>query len=169
MELTRETIGPLAPEVVRAIVEIPAGRRERYEYRKEMNRFEVDYLMDQPAPANYGWIPETLADDGEMADIAVLGPSLQPGTVVEVRPVGLFWRADGDHKVVAVPAEDGTDPGEDWGHVRDLADLNSEWREKVARFLRTSPQDAWQNAAAACAFIQTSWQRSRNVQGRNIP
>lgn len=101
--------GPECPEVVRAIIEIPQQSANKYEYDGTLNVFRLDRALYSPLhyPGDYGFIPGTLADDGDPMDVLVLvqQPSF-PGVLIEVRPVGLLNMVDNDErdqKVLAVP------------------------------------------------------------------
>jgi inorganic pyrophosphatase len=101
--------GADSPEVVRMIVEIPKNSANKYEYDKKLGIFRLDRALYSPVhyPGDYGFIPGTLADDGDPLDVLVLveAPSF-PGCLIEVRPVGLLHlidQSEEDLKVLAVP------------------------------------------------------------------
>jgi inorganic pyrophosphatase len=101
--------GPDSPELVRAIIEIPKNSVNKYEYDGELGIFRLDRALYSPMhyPGDYGFIPGTLADDGDPLDILVLvdEPSFT-GCLMEARPVGVLHMVDGhenDQKVLAVP------------------------------------------------------------------
>lgn len=101
--------GPESPEVVRAIIEIPQHSANKYEYDGNLGVFRLDRALYSPLhyPGDYGFVPGTLADDGDPMDVLVLvqQPSY-PGVMIEVRPVGLLNMVDNDErdqKVLAVP------------------------------------------------------------------
>jgi inorganic pyrophosphatase len=101
--------GKDTPEIVRMIVEIPQHSANKYEYDGELGVFRLDRALYSPLhyPGDYGFIPGTLADDGDPLDVLVLvqQPSF-PGVMIEVRPVGLLNMVDGeerDQKILAVP------------------------------------------------------------------
>jgi inorganic pyrophosphatase len=101
--------GPDSPEVVRSIIEIPAHSANKYEYDGKLGVFRMDRALYSPMhyPGDYGFIPGTLADDGDPLDVLVLmqQPSF-PGCMIEVRPVGVLNMVDNeerDQKVLAVP------------------------------------------------------------------
>ena len=101
-------IGDRAPEVFRAVIEIPKDGTNKFEYDKELHVFKLDRNLHSPVhyPGDYGFIPSTLSDDGDPLDVLVLvpGPSF-PGCVQEVRPIGLLEMLDQgvlDEKVLAV-------------------------------------------------------------------
>src|SRR5271170_6433186 len=101
-------LGDKAPEVINAVIEIPAEGINKYEYDKKLHVFRLDRNLYSPVhyPGDYGFIPSTLSDDGDPLDVLVLVPSATfPGCVQEVRPIGLLEMLDQgvlDEKVLAV-------------------------------------------------------------------
>lgn len=103
--------GPETPEIVRMIVEIPQHSANKYEYDGDLGVFRLDRALYSPVryPGDYGFIPGTLADDGDPLDCLVLvqQPSF-PGVLIEVRPVGVLFMVDSDEndqKILAVPTK----------------------------------------------------------------
>src|ERR1700680_4082156 len=101
-------IGSHSPEVINAVIEIPYEGSNKYEYDKELQVFRLDRNLYSPVhyPGDYGFIPSTLADDGDPLDVLVLvdAPSFS-GCVMEVRPIGMLEMLDqglGDEKVLCV-------------------------------------------------------------------
>jgi inorganic pyrophosphatase len=101
--------GQDSPEVVRVIIEIPKNSVNKYEYDGELGIFRLDRALYSPMhyPGDYGFIPGTLAEDGDPLDIMVLvdEPSFT-GCLMEARPVGVLHMVDGvenDQKILAVP------------------------------------------------------------------
>ena len=100
-------IGDKAPEVLTAVVEIPEDCSNKYEYDRSMNVFVLDRVLHSPVhfPGDYGFIPQTLSQDGDPLDILILGDSPTfTGCIYAVRPVGLFEMLDHgvcDEKVLA--------------------------------------------------------------------
>lgn len=106
------------------VVEIPRGSRNKYEMDKERGVIRLDRRLFSATvyPADYGFIPETLGEDGDPLDALVLldDPTF-PGCWVTARPVGVFWMDDDkgpDAKILCVPAGDPR-----WEHVADMADV----------------------------------------------
>jgi inorganic pyrophosphatase len=100
------------PEDVRAIVEIPGGSRNKYELDKESGLLRLDRVLYSAVhyPADYGFIPGTLADDDDPMDILILlkEPTF-PGCEVDLRPLGVLHMLDRgvpDEKILAVPTQD---------------------------------------------------------------
>jgi inorganic pyrophosphatase len=101
--------GPDSPEIVRTIIEIPKNSSNKYEYDGTLGVFRLDRALYSPMhyPGDYGFIPGTLAEDGDPLDILVLvnEPSFT-GCMMETRPVGILHMVDqteNDEKILAVP------------------------------------------------------------------
>lgn len=101
--------GPDCPEIVRMVVEIPKNSSNKYEYDGALELFRLDRALYSPMhyPGDYGFIPGTLAEDGDPLDVLVLvdEPSFT-GCLLAVRPVGVLEMVDNnepDQKVLAVP------------------------------------------------------------------
>ncbi len=101
--------GPDCPEVVRMIVEIPKNSSNKYEYDGELEVFRLDRALYSPLhyPGDYGFIPGTLAEDGDPLDvITMVDEPSYPGVLIYVRPVGYLKMMDQDEpdqKILAVP------------------------------------------------------------------
>jgi inorganic pyrophosphatase len=100
--------GPECPEIVRMIVEIPKNSGNKYEYDRALGVFRLDRALYSPMhyPGDYGFIPGTLAEDGDPMDVLALvdQPSF-PGCLIEVRPVAVLNMVDssvGDQKIISV-------------------------------------------------------------------
>src|SRR5450755_3607525 len=101
-------VGEKSPEVINVVIEIPGEGINKYEYDKELHVFRLDRNLYSPVhyPGDYGFVPSTLASDGDPLDCLVLvdAPSF-PGCVMEVRPIGVLEMVDqglGDEKVLCV-------------------------------------------------------------------
>ena len=103
------TFGENAPKVVNGIIEIPKGNRAKYELDKDSGMLKLDRVLFSSVyyPANYGFIPHTLGDDGDPLDALVVARSpIVAGAVVKCRPVGVLMMEDdkgGDEKLLCVP------------------------------------------------------------------
>ncbi|PIR37162.1 MAG: inorganic diphosphatase [Alphaproteobacteria bacterium CG11_big_fil_rev_8_21_14_0_20_39_49] len=111
MDISKIPVGKKAPEEVNVIIEVPLGADPiKYEMDKESGAIFVDRFLHTAMhyPCNYGFIPHTLSDDGDPADVLVVGRRpVIPGAVMPVRPVGVLLMEDEsgmDEKVLAVPA-----------------------------------------------------------------
>lgn len=104
--------GDDAPKRFNVIIEIPMGSSNKYELDKKTGLLKLDRVLYSAVhyPANYGFIPQTLAEDGDPLDVLVLASSpVLPLTLVVARPIGLISITDqqqADHKVIAVHAND---------------------------------------------------------------
>jgi len=100
-------IGKNSPSIVSVVIEIPLDGTNKYEYDKQLHVFRLDRNLHSPVhyPGDYGFIPQTLAKDGDPLDILILGDSgTFPGCTFTARPIGLFEMLDQgipDEKVVA--------------------------------------------------------------------
>lgn len=105
-------IGRAIPETFPAYIEIPAQSNIKYELDKEFGVLKVDRILYGSIvyPANYGFIPQTFADDDDPLDVLVLcQASIAPGTLIYCKPIGALQMVDGgkqDTKIIAVPTQD---------------------------------------------------------------
>lgn len=109
MNLAMIPTGKAPPHDINVVVEIPQGSQVKYELDKDSGAVVVDRFLFTPMayPAAYGFIPGTLADDGDPADVLVLTPApVVPGCVIRARPIGVLHMEDeagSDEKLVCVP------------------------------------------------------------------
>ncbi|MGB8356353.1 MAG: inorganic diphosphatase [Chthoniobacteraceae bacterium] len=100
------------PACFNTIIEIPLGSSNKYELDKKSGLLKLDRVLHSAVyyPANYGFIPQTLSEDGDPLDVLVLGAEpVYPLTLVAARPIGLMTMIDQeelDHKVIAVHIHD---------------------------------------------------------------
>jgi inorganic pyrophosphatase len=113
MDISKIPIGRNPPWDVNAIIEIPLGGEPvKYELDKDSGALFVDRFLHTAMtyPANYGFIPHTLSQDGDPCDIMVVGPTrVVPGVVIRSRPIGALLMEDDkglDEKILAVPVDD---------------------------------------------------------------
>ena len=111
MDLSKIEIGVNPPKDINVVIEVPLGGDPiKYEIDKASGAMFVDRFLytDMRYPCNYGFVPRTLADDGDPVDVMVVGNrSLFPGAVVGARPVGVLLMEDEaglDEKILAVPS-----------------------------------------------------------------
>ncbi|WP_086475480.1 MULTISPECIES: inorganic diphosphatase [Arenibacter] len=119
------------------LIEIPKGSRNKYEYDFELKKIRYDRMIfsSMMYPADYGFIPETLALDGDPLDVLVLVTEATfPGCVMEVKPIGVFHMADEkgpDEKVICVPVSDPV-----WNRINDLSELNPHLIKEIEHFFK---------------------------------
>jgi len=100
------------PGEINVIVEIPKGRRSKFEVDKQTGLLKLDRYLYSSAhyPGDYGFVPQTLAEDGDPLDVLVMvNEPTFPGCLIAARPLGLFRmtdKGDNDFKVLAVPSTD---------------------------------------------------------------
>jgi inorganic pyrophosphatase len=120
---------------IEVMIEIPKGSRNKYEFDHERNVMRLDRRLFTATvyPADYGFIPETLAEDGDPLDVLVLtSEPTFPGCYIRVRPLGVFWMRDEkgpDAKVISVIAGD-----PDYEKVRDINDLPKHLLDEIEHF-----------------------------------
>lgn len=131
-------IGKNAPEEFNVIVEIPKLSHNKYEIDKETGLIALDRAnySSAPYPFDYGFVPQTLWDDGDPLDVLLLTTyPLLPGILVKVRPVAIMEMidsGDSDYKVIAVPVED-----KRFEDIKDLGDLNKHMIREFIHFFET--------------------------------
>src|SRR5271156_4113779 len=124
-----------ADNTIEAIIEIPKGGRNKYEYDHDRHVMFLDRRLFSATvyPADYGFIPDTLSEDGDPLDVlVVVDEPTFPGCHIMVKPLGLFRMADEhgpDAKIVAVPAND-----PHAGGMRSLDDLPPHLTDEISHF-----------------------------------
>lgn len=165
--------GARIPSVVNAVIEIPKGRRSKFELDKSTGLLKLDrYLYSSSHyPGDYGFIPQTLAEDDDPLDILVMvnEPTFS-GCLIEARVVGLFRMRDrgyNDFKVLSVP---NTDPL--FNEYQDLRDVPTHFLREVDHFFATYKQlegaevetQGWMPAAEAIAEVKACIERYADRQ-----
>ncbi len=123
--------------IVRTIVEIPQGSQNKYEYDVKTGTIRLDRVLSGAMhyPVNYGFIPETWAEDDDPLDVLVFGSTvLWPGIEVAVRVVGALWMEDEhgiDHKVIGV-----VDSDPRFSHVHRVEDLGPHRLHEMRHFFQ---------------------------------
>jgi inorganic pyrophosphatase len=161
--------GPEYPHRVEVVIEIPRDSRNKYEIDDDTGQVWLDRMLFTATryPANYGFVPLTLAGDGDPIDILVLmDEPVFPGVHVWARPVGVMEMRDEagpDAKIMAVPYGDPR-----WDHVQDLDDLPALLRSEIDHFFEvykalepgkgTEISD-WQGRVEAEAAVQAARER----------
>jgi inorganic pyrophosphatase len=161
--------GKNPPEDIYVAIEIPANSSPvKYELDKDMGALLVDRFMASPMfyPANYGFIPHTLADDGDPLDVLVVTPHpVEHGCIIRCRPVGVLNMEDeagGDAKLVAVPHDK---LSVSYQHIKEVTDLPQLLRDQIQHFFENYKTlepgkwvkvQGWDNAEAAKKAIVDS-------------
>ena len=170
--------GPECPEIVRMIVEIPKNSGNKYEYDRGLGVFRLDRTLYSPMhyPGDYGFIPGTLAEDGDPMDVLTLvdQPSF-PGCLIEVRPVAVLNMVDseiGDQKIIAVPTRN---PRYDQIHTIDQ--IFTHVRREVEHFFsiykelegRVTRMEGWGDPREARRVILDSRKKYLESKGEPLP
>ena len=158
-------IGDVAPDEVNAVIEIPRGQTNKYEYDEQLHVFRLDRNLYSPVhyPGDYGFIPSTLSDDGDPLDVLVLvdAPSFT-GCVMTVRPIGMLRMTDQgreDEKILAVGMNNPI-----YKDVRDYAGLYPHVLLEIEHFFtiykeleaKTTRINGWDDAARAREIVRES-------------
>ncbi len=152
------------------IVEIPKGSRNKYEYdpEKKMIRYDRMIFSSMFYPSDYGFIPETLAGDGDALDALVLvSEPTFPGCLIEVKPIGLFRMRDEkgpDAKILCVPVSDPI-----WNKVNTLDEINPHLKKEIEHFFQVYKDlekkkvgiDGWEDREAA---IEVYWESKESYK-----
>jgi inorganic pyrophosphatase len=153
-----------------AFIEIPKGSRNKYEFDHELGEIKLDRFLfsSMVYPTDYGFIPDTLALDGDALDVMVcVSEPTFPGCRIAVKPIALFRMEDDkgvDDKVLAVPLED---PG--WNTLESLNDLPQQLQDEIAHFFSVYKDleqknvrvDGWYSREDALKEIEASRGRRR--------
>jgi inorganic pyrophosphatase len=167
--MTHHLWRPLDEGRTDVVIEIPKGSRNKYEFDHEKGRIRLDRTLFTSTgyPADYGFVPETLAEDADPIDaLVVLDAPTFPGCVVCVRVVGVFWMRDEhgpDAKLLCVPADDPR-----YAHVNNISDLPEHLLNEVAHFFdvykdlepgKQTETRGWQGRDAAAEALLDAQQR----------
>lgn len=173
---TDVSAGDSAKNIVNVIIEIRKGERNKYEFDKETGRLFLDRVNGTMLgyPADYGYVPDTLCEDGDPLDaLLIIDESVPHGVVVPSRPIGvLYFEDDGemDEKLIVVPADDISKD-----HIQELADLGDNFKQVIEHFYRhykdwkkgwkgvEGTLHGWGDAAAARQVVDQSIERAEKA------
>jgi len=133
--------GDNIPEEINVIIEIPKGSPNKYEIDKKTGLIALDRAnySSAPYPFDYGFVPQTLWEDGDALDVVVLTTfPLAPGILVRVRPVAVMEMIDSgesDYKIIGVPVDDRR-----WEEITDLEQLNKHSLKEYKNFFENIKQ-----------------------------
>mgnify|MGYP003650426033 CR=1 FL=1 len=157
------------------LIEIPKGSRNKYEYDFDLHKIRFDRMLfsSMMYPADYGFIPETLALDGDPLDVLVLvNEPTFPGCVMEVKPIGVFHMADDkgqDEKIICVPVSDPI-----WNSLNDLSDMNPHLLKEIEHFFqvykdlenKTVDVGGWGDVHEAYDIIRNCTERFDQIENK---
>ena len=134
-DLWRMAPGSECPKLVRMIVEIGRNSSNKYEFDRDLGLFRLDRALYSPVhyPGDYGFIPGTIAEDGDPIDVlAVVEQPSFPGCLIDVRPIAVLDLVDeteSDHKIIAVPKD-----APRFDQIRSMEDLAPHLRDEIEHF-----------------------------------
>ena len=137
MDLSRIPAQP-KPGLINVLIEIPGGSKNKYEFDKDLQAFALDRVLYSSVqyPYDYGFVPNTLADDGDPLDgMVIIDEPTFPGCIIAARPIGMLEMIDGgdrDEKILCVPEKDPR-----YKDIRSIKDLPSHRLEEIAEFFRS--------------------------------
>jgi len=126
------------PGLINVLIEIPAGSKNKYEFDKDLQAFALDRVLYSSVqyPYDYGFVPNTLADDGDPLDgMVLIDQPTFPGCVIAARPIGMLEMIDGgdrDEKILCVPDKDPR-----YAEVKSLQDVAQHRLDEIAEFFKT--------------------------------
>ncbi|MDR2412689.1 MAG: inorganic diphosphatase [Rickettsiales bacterium] len=176
MTIEEISAGKEPPKKMNAIIEVPENGTVKYEIDKATGLLKVDRILHTPLayPANYGYFPGTLGDDGDPLDcVVVCNSPLRPGVLIEVRPIGALLMKDqagGDEKIICVPT-DKVDPFHTGTSF--IEDLPAILRSKIEYFFKhykdLEPKSwskilGWADRAAADKIIMKSIRKYQKIK-----
>jgi inorganic pyrophosphatase len=150
---------------VDVFVEIPRGSRTKYELDKKTGRIRLDRVLFSSVhyPADYGFVTDTIARDGDPLDaLVVVEEPTFPGCVIPARPIGTLLMRDSkgeDEKILAVPVGDPR-----FDEIKELTDLPHHWLREIETFFATYKElegevvslGGWKDAKTAWSLIEKS-------------
>jgi len=151
---------------VNTVVEIPQGSNMKIEWDRKRAVFVLDRVepMIFAKPVNYGFIPQTLDEDGDELDTLVVCGPIPTGVWLEARIIGVLnFEDDGeaDHKIVVVPADD----RQTGDSIKTLEDLGERWKQQIEHHFAhykdlkkpgTTKVLGWGDVAAAKKIVEES-------------
>lgn len=164
----------LSKFTIDVVIEIPKGSRNKYEYdyEKKMIRYDRMIFSSMHYPSDYGFVPETLAEDGDALDALVLvSEPTFPGCLIETHPIGLFRMRDEkgpDAKLICVPVSDPV-----WSKISSLEDMNPHLIKEIEHFFQVYKDlekkkvgiEGWEDKVAAFNAIKSSQERYLKNKG----
>lgn len=124
--------------IINVLIEIPAGSKNKYEFDKDMNAMALDRVLSSSVqyPYDYGFIPNTLGNDGDPLDgMVMMDQPTFPGCVIAARPIGMLEMIDGgdrDEKILCVPDKDPR-----YANVKSLKDIPQHRLDEISEFFKT--------------------------------
>lgn len=175
MKLYQLPAGRHVPEVLTAVIEVPKDSSNKFEYDPEYDVIRLDRVLYSAVhyPGDYGFIPSTLAEDGDPLDITVMiGRPSFPGAVLDVRPLGFLEMSDDkgrDQKILAVPVFDPR-----FSSYNSLKDVGPHYLREIENFFEIYKQlekketviEDWHDVDEAHKLVLECVERYKDVKGK---
>ncbi|MBT3318303.1 MAG: inorganic diphosphatase [Clostridia bacterium] len=159
--------------ILEVLIEIPKGCRNKYEYDKERNMIKFDRTLFSSVyyPSDYGFVPDTLSEDGDPLDVLVLvNQPTFPGCLIDAKPIGLFVMYDEkgrDDKILCVPVSDPL-----WNHINTLEQVPPHLLDEIEHFFsiykdleqKSVRVEGWQDKQAAIEVINEALRRYQDAK-----
>ncbi len=148
--------GEKAPNVVNVVIELLRGAHNKYEHDEKTDRIFLDRVNGTQLgyPADYGYVPHTLCEDGDPLDaLIIIDEPLFPGVVVPARPIGVFYMIDDgekDEKLICVPADDISKD-----HLKNVDDLGDNFKKVIEHFYMHYKD--WKKNWQGVSFASKGW------------
>lgn len=164
VDLSRIAAQP-KPGLINVLIEITGGSKNKYEYDKQLEAFALDRVLSSSVqyPYDYGFVPNTLAEDGDPLDgMVIIDEPTFPGCVIAARPIGFLEMIDGgdrDEKILCVPDKDPR-----YAQVKSLKDVAPHRLDEIAEFFRSYKNLekkvteilGWQDVEKVAALVEKS-------------
>jgi inorganic pyrophosphatase len=169
---------PTKVPTLNVLIEIPKGSRNKYEYdfKHKVIKFDRMLFSAMHYPSDYGFITDTIAEDGDPLDALVLvwEPTF-PNCLIEARPIGLFkmWDEKGpDAKILCIPLGDPL-----WNHINSLDDVPPHLLKEIEHFFKVYKEleekktgvEGWEGLESALLSIKEAQERYRKMKGKAQP
>jgi len=166
-------VGDKPPTLLNVVIEVISGSRDKYEYRSEWESFVLDRVIPSSVvfPVEYGFVPQTWADDDDPLDIMVLSyEPLEVGCIVKARMIGALIVEDEkgeDAKMLSVPVNDARFDG-----YHDISDVHPHKLREIQEFFETYKRlepikwvkfKQWKNAGDAGALVTSSTEKYKKM------
>ena len=163
---------PLDPDCIHVVIEIPRGSRNKYEIDHEDGKIYLDRRLFTATtyPADYGYVPNTLAGDGDPLDaLVLLEDPVYPGVVVEARPVGVLYMQDEageDAKLICVPPKEPR-----FAHIQDISELTPQLVEEIQHFFDVykALEPDKHTSSAGLGGRAEAWREIEQSRARYVP
>jgi inorganic pyrophosphatase len=175
MRLYQLPPGRHVPEVLTAVIEVPKDSSNKFEYDPEYDIIRLDRVLYSAMhyPGDYGFVPSTLAEDGDPLDVTVLiGRPTFPGAVLDVRPLGFLEMTDDkgrDQKLLAVPVFDPR-----FSSYNSLKDVGPHYLKEIEHFFEVYKQlehkdtiiEDWHDVEEAHRLVLECVERYKDVKAK---